>query len=428
MTRDRTVAPRTVAPRTVAVACQGGGSHTAFTAGVLGGLLTDPSLASARVVGISGTSGGAICALLAWASLLDDDREGAATRLTDFWADNAATAPFDRLLNSAMLAAGIAQGHGVLPSLSPYQSPAPNLGLDTFRAMLERHVDFERVAALTPDLTGQSPRLLLGAVEVNTGEFRAFNSHTDTIVPEHALASAAIPNLFPAVEVDGGAYWDGLFSQNPPVRDLLATHPDELWVIQVNPRERDATPTSLLDIADRRNELSGNLSLYQELGFIETIDALLESGALAPDCGYRPIVVRVIEMPRGALSGTWGPASKMNRDPAFLDGLVQAGRAQAARFATTLALEEAWKAGDADAVLGAFAPEAVTDDLAAFVRDRLGRDVSVDPVHKQITGDSVTWAVRLRTDAGTVAGTVEVGFGADGRASSLTVCGVTARD
>lgn len=407
--------------RTVAIACQGGGSHTAFTAGVLGGLLGDESLASTRVVGISGTSGGAICALLAWASLLDDDREGAATRLADFWADNAATAPFDRLLNSAMLAAGIAQGHGMLPSLSPYQLPAVNLGLDTFRAMLERHVDFERVAAATPDPTGRSPLLLLGAVEVNTGEFRAFNSHTDTIVPEHALASAAIPNLFPAVEVDGGAYWDGLFSQNPPVRDLLATRPDELWVIQVNPRGRDATPTSLLDIADRRNELSGNLSLYQELGFIETIDALLESGALASGGKYRPIVVRVVEMPRTALSGTWGPASKMNRDPAFLDGLVQAGRVQAARFVTTLALEEAWQAGDTDAVLGAFAPDAVTDELAAFVRDRLARDVTVDPVRKQLTGDTATWAVRLRTDEGTTAGVVEIGFGTDGRATSLDV-------
>jgi len=409
------------APRTVAVACQGGGSHTAFTAGVLGGLLTDESLASTRIVGISGTSGGAICALLAWASLLDDDRAGAATRLTDFWADNAATAPFDRLLNSVMLAAGVAQGHGMLPSLSPYQLPAPNLGLDTFRAMLERHVDFDKVAAATPDLTGGSPMLLLGAVEVNTGEFRAFNSHTDTIVPDHALASAAIPNLFPAVEVDGGAYWDGLFSQNPPVRDLLATQPDELWVIQVNPRGRAATPTSLLDINDRRNELSGNLSLYQELGFIETIDGLLESGALAPGGKYRPIVVRVIEMPRTALSGTWGPASKMNRDPAFLDGLVEAGRAQAARFATTLALEAAWKERDADAVLAAFAPEAVTDELAAFVREHLGRDVTVDPVRKQLTGDTATWAVRLRDGDRTTEGAVEIGFGADGRAASLTV-------
>ncbi|MFN8025276.1 MAG: patatin-like phospholipase family protein [Acidimicrobiia bacterium] len=407
--------------RRVAVACQGGGSHTAFTAGVLGGLLTDDSLRDSQVVGISGTSGGAICALLAWASLLDDDRDGAAKRLVDFWADNAASTPFDRMLNAAMLAAGTAQGHGLLPAVSPYQLPTPQVGLDTFRAMLERHVDFTRVAATTPDRSGESPMLLLGAVEVNTGEFRAFNSHVDTIVPEHALASAAIPNLFPAVEVDGGAYWDGLFSQNPPVRDLLATRPDELWVIQVNPRERATTPTSLLDINDRRNELSGNLSLYQELGFIETIDALLERGELAPDGKYRPIVVRIIEMPRAALGSTWGPTSKLNRDPSFLDGLVVAGRAQAARFATTLAIEEAWKAGDADAVLAAFAPEAVTDELAAFVREHLGRDVTVDPVRKQLTGDTATWSVRIRSDAGTLEGAVEIGFRADGRAVSLTV-------
>lgn len=409
----------------VAVACQGGGSHTAFTAGVLGGLLGDDSLrgpiVDARIVGISGTSGGAICALLAWASLLDDDREGAARRLVKFWADNAATAPFDRLLNASMLAAGTMQGHGLLPTVSPYQLPAPQLGLDTFRAMLERHVDFARVAASTPDHTRESPMLLLGAVEVRTGEFRAFNSHVDTIVPAHALASAAIPNLFPAVEVDGGAYWDGLFSQNPPVRDLLATRPDELWVIQVNPRARDTTPTSLLDINDRRNELAGNLSLYQELGFIETIDALLESGALAPGGKYRPVVVRIIEMPRAALGGTWGSASKLNRDPAFLDGLVRAGRAQATRFATALALETAWKAGEADGVLAAFAPEAVTDELAAFVREHLGRDVTVDPVRKQLTGDTATWAVRVREHHTVRESRATVTFADDGRAASLVV-------
>ena len=79
------------------------------------------------------------------------------------------------------------------------------------------------------------------------------------------LASAAIPTLFRAVHVDGGTYWDGLFSQNPPVRELLDTRPDELWVIQINPTARADEPTTVLDIADRRNELAGNLSLYQEL-------------------------------------------------------------------------------------------------------------------------------------------------------------------
>jgi predicted acylesterase/phospholipase RssA len=77
----------------------------------------------------------------------------------------------------------------------------------------------------------------------------------------------------------GGTYWDGLFSQNPPVRELTDAGPDEIWVIQINPKELETEPRTVLEIADRRNELSGNLSLYQELHYIEKIDQLLEEGA-----------------------------------------------------------------------------------------------------------------------------------------------------
>jgi NTE family protein len=103
------------------------------------------------------------------------------------------------------------------------------------------------------------------------------------------VASAAIPTLFRAIRVGTGTYWDGLFSQNPPVRNLLEAQPDELWVIQINPTRRDAEPRTMIEIADRRNELSGNLSLYQELHVIEKIDELLNEGLLASDGRYRPI-------------------------------------------------------------------------------------------------------------------------------------------
>ncbi|MGH3232514.1 MAG: patatin-like phospholipase family protein, partial [Streptosporangiaceae bacterium] len=120
------------------------------------------------------------------------------------------------------------------------------------------------------------------------------------------LASAAIPNLFRAVRLEDGTYWDGLFSQNPPVRELLEVEPDELWVIQINPQQLDAEPTTLAEIADRRNELAGNLSLYQELAFIEKIDQLLESGQLSPETKYKQVVVRVIELSRSGLPGHLG--------------------------------------------------------------------------------------------------------------------------
>jgi len=120
--------------------------------------------------------------------------------------------------------------------------------------------------------------LLVGTVDVLSGQFKAFHSRRDRISAETVLASAAIPTLFRSVRLDGGTYWDGLFSQNPPVKELTDERPDEIWVIQINPRENEREPKTIAEIADRRNELAGNLSLYQELDFIEKIDQMLEQG------------------------------------------------------------------------------------------------------------------------------------------------------
>ncbi len=399
----------------VAIACQGGGSHTAFSTGVLAQLLEADELAHHPLVGVSGTSGGAICATLVWFALRDGDRGRAVTLLEEFWADNAASEPADRVLNAATLLAGLAQGYGMLPAVSPYHLPAPSFGLDQFREMLQRHIDFD---AITVDDAARAPMLLLGAVDVLSGRFRAFNSHEERITADCVLASAAIPMLFPAVHVDGGVYWDGLFSQNPPVRNLLDTEPDELWVIQVNPTASAHEPTTVLDIADRRNELSANLSLYQELGFVEKIDQLLDDGLLAPGGKYKQVTVRIIEMP-SEVARLQGPASKLNRDPAFLSGLIAHGRRQAQVFLAGYAFERAWVTGDVDRVLGAFTDDAllVSDGVAvdrefvvALLRDR----VTVDPVRKQVTGDRVRWSVRIRRDEGVVAGTAEIVLRPDG--------------
>ncbi len=128
------------------------------------------------------------------------------------------------------------QSVGLLPPVSPYDIPVS--GLDQFRELLGRWVDFERIEV---DEHARHPLLLIGAVDVLSGRFRAFHSRRDRITADMVLASAAIPTVFPTVHTDGGAYWDGLFSQNPPVRELLEAEPDELWVIQINP-DRDAPP------------------------------------------------------------------------------------------------------------------------------------------------------------------------------------------
>jgi len=398
-------------PRRVAIACQGGGSHTAFTAGVLSRLLQPDVMAGHRVVGVSGTSGGAICALLAWSALIDDDPPRAADLLAKFWADNSASTPAEQIVNTWMLWAAQLSHYVVTPSVSPYDNYASVLTMDHLRSLLEKYVDFDRVGRSATDVTGAGalhPVLLLGAVDVMSGEFKAFDSRAGEITADAVLASAAIPTLFRSVRMDSGVYWDGLFSQNPPVRELLDTDPDEIWVIQINPKEMPAEPTSLVEIADRRNELAGNLSLLQELHFIEKIDSLIDSGELVGKT-YRPVIIRVIEMVRSKQSQAWGAASKLNRDPAFLDGLIEHGKARAEQFVTALAFEKAWRSADRDRMVGFFADDAEisstapfaerptergTDAVPRFIDNWLAAGLRVDPTRKQIAGDTVTWRVR----------------------------------
>ena len=429
--RSRTVGRMTeTGPLRVAIACQGGGSHTAFTAGVLKRLLGAEELAGVEVVGLSGTSGGAVCALLAWSALLDGDPAAAGKLLEDFWADNSATTPLEQLVNAWVLWAARLENLVVLPAVSPYDTPTSLSALADFRRMLERRVDFGRFAV---QADGSGPMLLVGAVDVLSGEFKAFNSRREAITADMILASAAIPNLFRSVKVDGGTYWDGLFSQNPPVRELVDTRPDELWVIQINPKRWDGEPRTMVEIADRRNELAGNLSLHQELGFIEKVDQLLEEGRLAADGRYKQIVVRLIELSRPRLSRSLGTASKLNRDPAFIRDLIAHGEARAAEFLAALAFEGAWRRRDPEAVLACFADDAELVSappfpdrgslrgrrrIGRFVREHLTADLHVDPTRKQVARDRVTWTVRARRDgpAAPVTGRAEAEF----RAGEIT--------
>ena len=396
----------------VAIACQGGGSHTAFTAGVLSRLLDGPAgsegeLDEYEIVGLSGTSGGAVCALMAWTALREGDGRKARALLDGFWTDNSATTPVDAAANFWLLWASTLQSAGFLPAVSPYDLPAT--GLDHFRDLLTRRVDFDRIVTDSPDA---HPLFLVGAVDVLSGKFRAFNSWREQIVPEMVLASAAIPTVFPTIHVAGGAFWDGLFSQNPPVHDLLDSRPDELWVIQINPTARADEPKTVLDITDRRNELSGNISLYQELHGIEVIDRLLAEGLLIGD-RYKHVTVRILEFARPLSSRLLGPTSKLNRDARFIRELMALGEQQAEEFLAVLVFERAWRARDVDAVLRVLAPDVELTSSAPFrPRDALrgaqahaevadlADAVRMDLTRKQLTRELATWTVRLESDAG----------------------------
>ena len=394
--------------RKVAIACQGGGSHTAFTAGVIKRLLRAEELKRYEVVGLSGTSGGAVCALLAWHNLLRGDAQGAAEALDAFWRDNSATAPHEQIINSWVLWASSLQNFITMPVVSPYYDNYFSVSaLEEFKRMLERRVDFAKVGLQPED---SYPVLLVGAVDVLSGEFRTFNSRRERITSETILASAAIPTLFRSVRPgDGGTYWDGLFSQNPPVRELTDEGPDEIWVVQINPKELQTEPRTVLEIVDRRNELSGNLSLYQELRSIEKVDQLLEEGLLSPGGKYKQIVVRVIELSRSRFSRSLGAASKLNRDPRFIEDLMSHGEARAEEFLAALAFEEAWRGKDPEAVANFFAEDAELVSSApfpgrgrykgrarirSFVTEYLAEELRMDLTRKQVARNGVGWAVR----------------------------------
>jgi NTE family protein len=398
----------------VAIACQGGGSHTAFTAGVLKRLLRAEVLKHYEVVGLSGTSGGAVCALLAWDNLLRGDTRGAAEALDAFWRDNSATAPHEQIINSWILWASSLQNFITMPVVSPYYDNYFSVSaLEEFKRMLERRVDFAKVGLQPED---SYPALLVGAVDLLSGEFKTFNSRRERITPETILASAAIPTLFRSVRVgDGGTYWDGLFSQNPPVRELTDEGPDEIWVIQINPKELETEPKTVIEIVDRRNELSGNLSLYQELRSIEKIDELLEEGLLSPDGTYKQIVVRVIELSRSRFSRSLGTASKLNRDPRFIEDLMSHGEARADEFLAALAFEDAWRSRDLEAVVSFFAEDAELVSSApfpgngpyngkarirSFLTEYLAEELSMDLTKKQVARNGVSWTARAATGEG----------------------------
>jgi NTE family protein len=296
-----------------------------------------------EVVALSGTSGGAICAFLAWYALLENDgaeaAEKAAELLDSFWKDNSASDPFARYLNDLTLFLTRLEGSLALLEVSPYDSPVAFLIRSQLRMLLEKQpVDYESLAERTGPA---SPVLLVSAIDVISGTAKNFDSRAGDISVDALLASSAVPPVFEAAHVDGGVYWDALFCQNPPLRELGRLKPDEIWVIQVTPWSRGFEPKKVADILDRRNELSGNVAMGQDIYVIEKINELVD--ALGEGEGkedkrlripgeegkeYRHIDVHVIEISEEMTQGL-DFASKIDRSPSSIQNLIAHGEQRA---------------------------------------------------------------------------------------------------
>jgi NTE family protein len=286
----------------IAVACQGGGSQTAFTAGAVKALIEAQGGEAGKefeTVGISGTSGGAVCAALVWYALHKQEAPRW-KRLIEFWKDNTAHGWSEETFNQFIIDASRMAGRGWLPvlQLSPssplvqtmmsFMTMGSRRSFTDFPELLRKYIDFDEVAGW--GASPQPPVLIIGASDVSTGRLAKFVSAREPIRLEHILASCAVPNIFPAVEIDGDAYWDGLFSDNPPVEELIRPRsvgveniPEEIWLIKINPTARKRVPLESGDIADRRNQLEGNISLFHQLDHIEMINDLILAGAFTPE-------------------------------------------------------------------------------------------------------------------------------------------------
>lgn len=191
-------------------------------------------------------------------------------RLAGFWRDLEARDGPDILANA------LGTWYARLPvnaETSPYVYPP--VAEERLRELLNKHLPFVAL----PAEPGQcaKPTLLIGATDVRTGDRVIFPG--ETLDQDRLVASAAVPPLYRAVAADGRMCWDGLFSSNPPVREFtdfnFDRRPNEIWVVQINPQHRRELPETMNEIIDRRNELSGNLALGQELYFTTRVNEML---------------------------------------------------------------------------------------------------------------------------------------------------------
>ncbi|HXX49674.1 MAG TPA: patatin-like phospholipase family protein, partial [Xanthobacteraceae bacterium] len=309
----------------VDLALQGGGSHGAFTWGVLERLLEEPWL---RIAGISGTSAGAMNAAVLADGWIEGGAKGASVALEKFWQRVSQAAafsllqrsPIDRFLGRWTL--DTSPGYVFMDLVSRVLSPyALNpLDFNPLRQILAECVDCNRLA--------HSPiRLFITATSVRTGRGRIFRNAE--ITADVLLASACLPTMFRAVEIDGEAYWDGGFTGNPTITPLVReTDAHDSILVQINPRERADAPRNAADILNRLNEISFNSPLMKELRMIALLRQVADPGTGE---GARWAHMRTHRIMTDMLA-QFGASSKLNAEWPFLEMLRTEGRRAATEF------------------------------------------------------------------------------------------------
>lgn len=303
------------------LALQGGGSHGAFTWGVLDRLLEESNL---EIDSISGTSAGAMNAVVMADGFTRGGVEMAREKLEYFWRAVSKAGrggliqrtPINRFFGKWSLADswGYHFSNSLTRLFSPYQLNP--LNINPLRQLLDSCIDFDSVNRC------KKIKLFISATNVETGRVKVFEGKNLTV--DMVLASACLPQIFQAVEIEGVPYWDGGFMGNPslfPFRDHSDTA--DIVVVQINPIERKGAPQTPHEIQNRLNEINFNASLLKEFRAIEFVSRLIDQGSI-DERNYRKERIHLIQNQEALLP--LGASSKMNVEWEFLIHLRDIGR------------------------------------------------------------------------------------------------------
>lgn len=308
----------------VNLALQGGGAHGAFGWGVLDRLLEEDGVV---FDGVSATSAGAMNAALLAYGLASGGRNGAKSVLETFWRKIAGSARFsplqptliDRMMHnhSLEMSPAFMMMDIMTRVFSPYETNPYNY--NPLRKTLEQVVDFEKLRAESP------VRLFLSATNVRQGKVRVFKN--DEITADAVLASACLPFMFQAVEIEGEPYWDGGYMGNPALFPLIyECDSRDIVVIHINPIMRSETPKTARDILNRINEISFNSSLMREMRAISFVTKLIDGETISDERMKRMFIHSIEDED---FMRKLGVSSKMNPDWEFLTHLRDVGRESA---------------------------------------------------------------------------------------------------
>ena len=310
------------------LALQGGGAHGAFTWGVLDRLLEEERIG---FDGISATSAGAMNAAVFASGMSAGGREGAKKALTEFWrriSQATLTSPLQpTLLDRLFGQHSIGQSREFVFSelmtrlFLPYEfSP---LGRNPLRDALLDSVDFTALTAKTCPI-----KLYLAATNVRTGKVKVFANAEISV--DSVLASACLPFLFQAVEIDGEAYWDGGYTGNPPIFPLIYNcSSGDVLIVQLSPTRREELPHSSIEILNRVNEVSFSSSLIREMWPIRFVKRLIDDSYVVNE----PLRhIRIDAVVADDVMTKLSVASKLDADWEFLTGLRDIGRERAEQW------------------------------------------------------------------------------------------------